>query len=183
MCRFSNIFGPQNQGGNEVSDDLKSYIAERVKLCDAKGRAYAIWLGRLTPANLLFVVGAALLSLVAGASILQDFDWLTEDQAAIAAFLSSAFTLIHTKLKCDPHQEECRRLRAQYDAMKLRYESIYHERDMAVAERRLFELDEQLAQIVQTAQSWPSDRAEGKATRAVLQSRSASQSTDGPRRA
>jgi hypothetical protein len=152
-----------------MSDDLRSHIAERVKLCDVKSRAYAIWLGRLTPANLLFVLGAALLSLVSGASILQNFHWLTADQAAIAAFVSTAFTLIHTKLKCDSHQDECRRLRAQYDAMKLKFESICHEPDKAIAERRLVELDERLSQIVQTAQAWPSDRAEKRAAQTARQ--------------
>lgn len=152
-----------------MSDDLRSHIGEKVRFCDRWSRSYAIWLKFLAPANLLFVLGAALLSLVSGAAILQHFSWLTADQAAMAAFVSTAFTLIHTKLKCDSHQDECRRLRAQYDAMKVRFESILHEPDEAIAEKRLVELDERLSQIVQTAQAWPSNRAERKAVQSAGQ--------------
>ncbi|GAB4586372.1 hypothetical protein [Nocardia sp. IFM 10818] len=34
------------------------------------------------------------------------------------------FTIIHTKLNCDVHQEECRRLRSAYDALAHRYRGV-----------------------------------------------------------
>lgn len=104
--------------------DYKSEIESRVRECKLQARALDIWLSALKPANLLLVVGAGLLSLFAGASILTESKIITAQTAGLMALASAALTLIHNLLQCDPHQAECRRLRAAYEGLWTKYDSL-----------------------------------------------------------
>lgn len=73
-------------------------------------RAYQNTLSLLVPANFILVVGAAILSLVAGATILIESSFLTNVQSGIFALVSGAFTIIHSKPGCEQYQAECKKL-------------------------------------------------------------------------
>ncbi|MBB5917508.1 hypothetical protein BJY24_006420 [Nocardia transvalensis] len=93
--------------------DYYAVAAVRERECRVQARAYAIWLSALRPANIVLVVGAAVLSAVAGAAVLAD---LAGPLPGYLALVSAVFTVIHNRLDCDVHQAECRRLRAAYEA-------------------------------------------------------------------
>jgi hypothetical protein len=78
----------------ELMQLMSNAKANRVK-CEVDAKAYSLWLSQLVPANLVLVVGAAVLSLLAGASILVDQQIISNSQAGIMAVLSSIFTVIH----------------------------------------------------------------------------------------
>ena len=124
--------------------DDSSKILKRARECRVEARALQLWLGSLIPANLVLVVGAGLLALLAGASALTDFGVISPKTAGLMAVTSSALTLVHNLLGCDPHQAECRRLRSAYDGLAARYEAVLVE----PPERRLEVLREVEAQRV-----------------------------------
>jgi hypothetical protein len=95
-----------NGGFMDSLDDLKQIAKEKSTECKVQSCAYSITLSSLVPANFVLVVGAALLSLVAGASILTKNELISELQAGIMALVSGGFTIIHSKLGCDQYQAE-----------------------------------------------------------------------------
>lgn len=99
---------------------------DRLKECKAERRAYEIWLAWLFPANVITIVMPAVLAAIAGATILGDF--FEKDGTKIiaggAALTSAALTAIHTALKCDSHQAECRRLVQAYYALEAAYSGL-----------------------------------------------------------
>ena len=86
--------------------------------------AYAKTLAWLIPANFILVVGAALLSLVAGATILTENKWLTKDVSGLLALVSGALTIVHSKLGCEQYQGECRKLSAFHRGMAADYGNL-----------------------------------------------------------
>jgi hypothetical protein len=144
--------------------DYKSEIEGRIRQCKLQARALDIWLSALMPANLLLVVGAGLLSLFAGASILTESKIITTKTAGLMALASAALTLIHNLLHCDPHQAECRRLRAAYEGLQTSYDSLGVLTDESEIQKRLLELDKERATIAGGATAraapWSIARAE-----------------------
>src|SRR5215510_5875019 len=79
-------------------DELRQAAERKRRESRMLSQAYSSTLSALVPANFLLVVGAALLSLVAGATILIENDLLTKIQSGVLALVSGAFTIIHSKL-------------------------------------------------------------------------------------
>lgn len=104
-----------------IVNDFYAIATARERECQVQARAYAIWLSALRPANLVLVVGAAVLSAVAGAAVLAAKGG---NLPGYLALVSAVFTVIHTRLDCDVHQAECRRLRSVYDAQAYRYRDL-----------------------------------------------------------
>lgn len=151
---------------NTMTTDLKAEVAIRAQECDLNSRALGIWLSALKPANLLFVVGAGLLSLLAGASILIDSQIISKQTAGIMALISAALTLIHNLLGCDPHQAECRRLKSMFDGLRTEYRSLGITTGKAEMQKRITELDTELAGVLRGAAAsparWCVNRAQGE---------------------
>src|SRR5215218_9773420 len=77
----------------QAIDQLKQAAEAKRQESRLMSRAYSSTLSALIPANFVLVVGAALLSLVAGATILIENDLLTKTESGILALLSGAFTI------------------------------------------------------------------------------------------
>jgi hypothetical protein len=137
-------------------------IKQRVRECEAQAKAYGLWLTALLPANLILVVGAAVLSAIAGASILVKNSLITDQQAAYLALLSTVFTIVHNGFGCDAHQRECKKLRATYDSMRFRYHALEALVDIDVVSKQLTDLDTKLAAIKEAATARPPSWCFGK---------------------
>ncbi len=124
--------------------------------CKSLAKAYSIWLKKLTPANWLLVLGAALLSLVAGASLLVNQGVLTKEAAGVLALISAAFTIIHTKLNCDHHQAECKKLKGSYKGLALEYKNLKSISDLEEYRKKLQSLNDKRALIEENADAEPS---------------------------
>ena len=127
---------------------LKSFAEERRVACANDAKAYSLWLSVLFPANFLLVIGGALLALVAGTSLLVEQHILGKTTAGILALISSCFTIIHTKLDCDHHQAECRKVRAQYESLCEKYANLQPISDIEAFKRKLEALNEERAHII-----------------------------------
>jgi hypothetical protein len=125
--------------------------------------AYGTTLSALAPANFFLVVGAALLSLVAGASILVDFQFLTKLQSGVLALASGALTIVHSKLGCEPFQAECRKLRSFYRGKAEDYRNLAVVTDIDDFRKRLLALNDQLAVAARNASALPFDWAKARA--------------------
>lgn len=135
--------------------------------CKILAKAYSIWLKTLAPANWLLVVGGALLSLIAGASLLVTQGIITKELAGILALISSAFTIIHTKLNCDQHQAECKKLKGIYRSLSLQYSNLYIESDPDAYKRKLQSLNEKRANIEENKDAEPSTASLNRARKLI----------------
>ena len=138
--------------------DLLQATAMKKAECQALANAYGKTVRALGPANLVLVIGAGLLSLIAGVTILPETAWLDPRTAGILALISSGFTLVHTKLGCDQYQAECRKLISFYRGLAEDYESLL----FAEAEelpRRFSALNEQLSASIKSTTAMPFDWA------------------------
>lgn len=146
-------------------NELKQLAKEKEVRCLTDAKAYSIWLSKLTPANLLLVVGGALLSLIAGASLLIEQGLLSKETAGILALISSAFTIVHTKLNCDQHQAECKKLRGIYTGLSEDYANLQAESDVGELQKKFDALNLERTHIVKNTTAQPSqkslDKAEG----------------------
>lgn len=148
-------------------ETLKS-VAEIKRLeCAIDAKAFSIWLNTLIPANFILVVGAALLSLVAGTAMFVEDGFLTRQCAGTLAFISAAFTVIHNKLNCDQHQAECRRLKGVYQSLSEDYENLRIETDAEKFKSQLKQLNDQRGQIMKSSSTWPSAYSHERARKLV----------------
>jgi len=128
-------------------------------------RAYVTTLSALTPANFLLVVGAALLSLVAGASLLTKNGVLSSETAGILALLSSAFTIIHTKIGCEQYQGQCEQLKSFHRGIAEEYADLRTVDDVDALRERLSALNEELAKRMKGSPHLPFKWAVTRATK------------------
>ena len=129
--------------------------------------AYSKTLAWLIPANFILVVGAALLSLVAGATILIENNWLTKVQSGVLALFSGALTIVHSKLGCEQYQAECRKLLAFHRGMAADYGNLQIADDVEELKKRMVALNEQFSAALKSATASPFASAVAKARRTV----------------
>ena len=137
-------------------ENLKKLAKEKEVQCLIQARAYSLWLNNLKPANLILVVGGALLSLVAGASLLIEQGVLTKEFAGILALISAGFTIIHNKLNCDQHQAECKKLKNSYLGLSEEYANLQAEDDINELKARLNALNTERTLIIKQSDAEPS---------------------------
>jgi hypothetical protein len=118
-------------------------------------RAYATTLSALTPINFILVVGAALLSLVAGASLLVKGGVLDPFQSGILALVSSALTIIHSKLGCEQYQAECRKLGSFHRGIAEDYANLRIVDDADKFRERFSALNDQLSAMTKSSTCLP----------------------------
>ena len=144
-------------------DNLKKLAKEKEVKCLIQARAYSLWLNNLRPANLILVVGGALLSLVAGASLLIEQGALTKEVAGILALISAGFTIIHNKLNCDQHQAECKKLKSTYFGLSEDYANLQAEDDFNTLKEKLDNLNTERTHIIKQSDTQPSQSSLDKA--------------------
>lgn len=139
----------------ENIDALVENATSNRELCELEATAYGLWLTQLVPANLILVVGAGLLSLAAGASVLVDQRIIGKTATGVMALVSAAFTLVHTRLGCDEHQAECKRLRSFYHGLAIDYANLETEFNPAEFKAKLDSLNHELSQIRKGTIAYP----------------------------
>lgn len=146
-------------------------ITELRLAADAKGKeskalsqAYSTTLTALAPANIILVVGAALLSLAAGASILIDSELITKTSSGLLAFASGALTIIHSKLGCEDYQAECKQLLSFHRGKAEDYGNLKFIEEADEFRRRFLALNDEVATTMKTSSALPFEWAtRGKA--------------------
>ena len=136
-------------------EQLKQAAEAKHRESIVMARAYATTLSALTPANFVLVVGAAMLSLVAGASILIENNVLTNVQSGILALVSSALTIIHSKLGCEQYQAECRKLVSFHRGIAEDYANLRIVDDVDKFRDRFSALNDQLSAMIKSSTSLP----------------------------
>ena len=141
----------------ELLDELKRAANLKQRECRITAHAYSATLSALKPANFVLVVGAALLSLIAGATILVDNGLLTKIQSGVLALLSGAFTIVHSKLGCEQYQGECKKLLSFYRGMAEDYTNLHLQPIIDAGEfhKRFFELNNQFSAAVKSSTAFP----------------------------
>ncbi len=129
--------------------------------------AYAKTLTLLSPANLLLVVGAALLSLVAGATILVDSQIIDARLSGILALISGGLTIVHSKLGCEQYQADCRKMLGLHRAIAEDYENLQVIDDPAVFGERLDALNNVMSSSLKSGSTLPFSRQFMKAQREI----------------
>ncbi len=130
-----------------ISTDHNARIEERIRLCKIERRSYEIWLQTLTPANFLLVGVGGILSLVAGLSIVTEAGVVTPYVAGWIAVLGAVLTGLHNRLKCEPHQAECKKLANQFSELQTDYERLELESDDQTRKEQPMSLEQKLAAI------------------------------------
>jgi len=137
-------------------EDLR-LIADKKRIeCDIDAKAYSICLADLVPANIILVVGGAILSLVAGASLLTEQEIINKQTAGVLALISSGFTIIHTKLNCDQYQAECKRFKSLYEGLSEDYANLETESTVEDFRSNLKALNNERTQVKKGAGADPS---------------------------
>lgn len=145
-------------------------IEERIQLCKLERRSYEIWLNTLSPANFLLVGIGGILSLVAGLSIVTEAALVETTTAGWIAITGAALTGLHNRLKCEPHQKECKRLANQFAELQTDYERLELETDEQERKTQLLSLEQKLATVRAGRGASPSNRSVNKAKRMLAQS-------------
>jgi len=144
-------------------DDLKLAAEGKHRESRMLFQAYATTLSALVPANFLLVVGAALLSLVAGATILIENCLMTKTQSGLMALISGALTIIHSKLGCEQYQAECKKLLSFYRGIAEDYRNLQFVANTDEFRKRFFVLNDQLSAAAKNSSALPFDWAAEKA--------------------
>lgn len=151
----------------EALGELKTAANLKQRECRVIAQAYSVTLSALAPANFILVVGAALLSLVAGATILIDNGLLTKTQSGVLALVSGAFTIIHSKLGCEQYQGECKKLLSFHRGIAEDYTNLQFVTDTNEFQKRFSALNDQLSTTARNTSAFPFDWAILKAKKRV----------------
>lgn len=164
-----------------MSIDDERRIKERIRLCKVQRRAYEIWLKTLTPANFLLVGVGGVLALVAGLSIVAEAQLISTKAAGWIAVAGAGLTGLHAKLKCEPHQTECKKLANQFAELQTEYECLQLIRDDKARNEQLIALEHKLSAIRAGRQALPSRGAIAKAEMGFADESDSSLKADPPR--
>jgi hypothetical protein len=152
----------------ENADQLTHGIQVKLNECRVASIAYASTLSALLPANFILVVGAALLSLVAGATILTKTEILSTNQSGILALISAGLTIIHSKLGCEQYQSECKKLASFYRGMAEDYANLQFIGEETELRKRVSALNDQLSAAIKSSSATPFDWAIAGAKKRAL---------------
>jgi hypothetical protein len=149
-------------------NQFSTFIYNRLQECRINRRAYEIWLSHLNPWNVVTIVSPAVLSVIAGSTILTEPTFLGEDKgrllAGIFALLSAVLTTIHKVIGCDVHQSECLGVIQAYSSLEVGYERPLDLHDDELKEE-LLKLDARYEQIKSGVSAKPPDWCLRKASR------------------
>jgi hypothetical protein len=142
----------------EMSNVTQTIAKSRESECLVESRALQLRLVPLSRANWLTVIVPALISAFAGAAILRGA-WKPEWMYVVggATLIASLLVVVHKALNCDAYQTEANRMRRSYDALAVRYRTVY-DINPPDAEARLIALDESLAALKESGAATVPDR-------------------------
>lgn len=129
-----------------MGDLINDRISERILECGTERRAYELWLGCLTPANFALAGVGGVLSLVSGLSIVAHVDAL-HNLAGWGAITGAILTGFHSRLRCDAHQTECRKLMGQFAELQTEYQRLQLHEEPKEKQKDLLQLEHKLAAI------------------------------------
>lgn len=152
-----------------MSIDQNTRIEERIHLCKLERRSYEIWLKTLSPANFLLIGVGGVLSLVAGLSIITEAGLVDTKIAGWIAVFGAVLTGLHNRLKCEPHQAECKKLANQFSELQTDYERLELETDDRARKEQLMALELKLAAIRAGRGASPSNSSIEKAKQEIEQ--------------
>ena len=149
------------------SEQILEFATKRSIECMIERRALEIWLVTLKPANWITILMPALLSVLAGGTILSEPTLLGPNVklfAGVCALAASLLTTVHKALDCDAHQAECDRLRRAFGALETEYDNIRvcQPEDLAAKIERA---NQRMEQLRESAAARPPDRYRRKAKR------------------
>ena len=144
-------------------DQLQTQVTRKREENLVLARAYQMTLSWLMPANFVLVVGAAILSLVACATILIENSLLTNTQSGILALISGAFTIVHSKLGCEQYQAECKKLLSFHRGVAADYENLLTVTEVEELKKRVEALNSQVSATLKSTTALPFERALEKA--------------------
>ena len=124
-----------------MPDNETDLWIQREQQCRIFRRSYEMWLDVLAPLRWLMLSGSTVLSLIAGATILTDPRAMGNNGHLIAGYCALAAGILsglHSALKCEEFQTECRRLVAAYSGLEIAFQAI---RRLDGEERRAREND------------------------------------------
>ncbi len=116
--------------------EVKKYFDRKRKDCLVQKVAYEKWLAVITPFRWTAIILGVILPAFLSVSIFTDSGLVTAENwkliCSSVLLISSIVSGLHTTLKCDSHQQECRRLSKQYEALANKFElvSTYNENEM-----------------------------------------------------
>ena len=149
---------------------IDQLMAEAIRRRDENlvlSQAYQKTLNWLMPANFLLVVGAAILSLVAGATILIENSFLTRVQSGILALVSGAFTIVHSKLGCEQYQSECKKLMSFHRGIASDYDNLLTAGEVEDFRKRIMALNDQVSAVLKSSTALPFESAVEKARKHI----------------
>lgn len=130
-----------------MNNVTQTIAQEREQECRVESLARQLRLAPLDRANWLTVVVPALVPAFAGAGILiGESNQLWKNIMGGATLVASLLVVVHKALKCDDYQADVHRLRRSYDALAVRYRTVFDLKP-ADSEARLIALDESLAAL------------------------------------
>jgi hypothetical protein len=110
-----------------MSETNMEFWARRQRDCFLSRRSYEMWAGLLAPIRWVMISGSTVLSLFAGATIVTQssvFHGHGQVVAGYCALTAGILTGLHTALKCEEYQTECRRLAIAYYSLEIAFQSL-----------------------------------------------------------
>ena len=132
---------------------IANFARRRERDCRIARRALEKWLGFLTPLRWLMVSFTTILSALAAATILGKKPLIGQSYelfAGLCALGSAILSGLHTALRCDPHQAECRHMISQYRGLEAGFQSI-SDLDEPTASTKLQDLESKYEQLLSSA--------------------------------
>lgn len=152
-----------------MSEVNMEFWARRERDCLLSRRSYEMWLDILAPIRWIMISGSTVLSLFAGATIVTQssvFHGHGQVVAGYCALTAGILTGLHTALKCEDYQTECRRLATAYYGLEIAFQAVER---FPPDQRRSFEdeLETKYESTVSTAKASVPDIFRRKAAKEI----------------
>jgi hypothetical protein len=138
-----------------MTSETSNFARQRERDCHIAKRALEKWLEVLNPVRWMMVTATTILSALAAATILGKASLLGiryDTFAGLCALGAAILSGLHTSLRCDPHQAECRNLIAEYDGLEAGFQSVAI-LDGTAASSKLAELESKYERIRSSARA------------------------------
>jgi len=138
-----------------MTSEIAAFARRRERDCHIAKRALEKWLTVLNPIRWVMVSATTIFSALAAATILGKASLLGvgyDTFAGLCALASAILSGLHSSLRCDPHQAECRSLIAEYDGLEAGFQSVAILEEPA-SSKRLAELESKYEQLRSSARA------------------------------
>lgn len=124
-------------------------LADSMRIeCKRNRQILNSWLNLLWYFNIIFVVGAGLLTFLGGSDIALQLDIFEEpNTAGYLVLIGGALSLIHNQLGCDAHQKDCRKKHAFYKSWESEYAILSGLSNLKEIEEELANISKRRAEV------------------------------------